>query len=123
MNESVFIQYAPIIIVVFVFLVQQRLVVTPDQLEKKHREILDDVDKKYTTKEAHGLFQNQTEIDAYVNADGEKLQSVAKPGDVKFVDLNGDGIISDADKTKIGKGMPDWTYGVSLGADWKGVDV
>ena len=70
-----------------------------------------------------GLFQNQTEIDAYVNADGEKLQSVAKPGDVKFVDLNGDGIISDADKTKIGKGMPDWTYGVSLGADWKGVDV
>lgn len=59
MSESVFIQYAPIIIVVFVFLVQQRLVVTPDQLEKKHREILDDVDKKYTTKEAHGLFQNQ----------------------------------------------------------------
>ena len=70
-----------------------------------------------------GLFQNQAEIDAHVNENGEKLQSQAKPGDVRFIDLNGDGVISDADKTKIGKGMPDWTYGVSLGADWKGIDL
>lgn len=70
-----------------------------------------------------GLFQNQSEIDNYVNDKGEKLQSSAKPGDVKFVDLNGDGVISDADKTKIGKGMPDWTYGVTIAADWKGFDV
>ena len=70
-----------------------------------------------------GLFQNQTEVDAYVNADGEKYQSAALPGDVRFVDLNGDGVISDADKTKIGKGMPDWTYGLTLSADWKGVDL
>lgn len=59
MDSSLFIQYAPVIIVVFIFLIQQRLVVTPEQLEKKHREILDDVEKKYTTKEAHSLFQNQ----------------------------------------------------------------
>lgn len=70
-----------------------------------------------------GLFQNQGEVDAYVNKDGAKYQSSALPGDVRFVDLNGDGIISDADKTKIGKGMPDWTYGVTLGADWKGIDL
>lgn len=57
--DSAFIQYAPIIIVVLVFLVQQRLVVTPEQLEKKHREILEDVDKKYTTKEASLSFQQQ----------------------------------------------------------------
>lgn len=70
-----------------------------------------------------GLFQNQAEIDAYVSADGQKLQASAKPGDVRFVDLNNDGVISDADKTKIGKGMPDWTYGVTLGAEWKGLDL
>ncbi len=70
-----------------------------------------------------GLFQNQAEVDAYVNADGAKYQSAALPGDVRFVDLNGDGVISDADKTKIGKGMPDWTYGFTLSADWKGLDL
>ncbi|NLX81524.1 MAG: SusC/RagA family TonB-linked outer membrane protein, partial [Proteiniphilum sp.] len=53
----------------------------------------------------------------------EKLQSAAQPGDVRFVDLNGDGVINDDDKTKIGKGAPDWTYGITLGADWKGIDI
>lgn len=70
-----------------------------------------------------GLFQNQAEIDAYVNADGAKILPDARPGDVRFVDLNNDGVISDADKTKIGKGMPDWTYGLTLNADWKGIDL
>lgn len=70
-----------------------------------------------------GLFQNQAEVDAYVNDKGEKIQPNAHPGDVRFVDLNGDGVISDEDKTKIGKGMPDWTYGFTLSADWKGFDT
>lgn len=70
-----------------------------------------------------GLFQNQAEIDAHVNSDGTMLQPSARPGDVRFVDLNGDGEISDDDKTKIGKGAPDWTYGFTLGGDWKGIDV
>lgn len=70
-----------------------------------------------------GIFQNQAEVDAHTNADGEKLQAAALPGDVRFVDLNNDGVISDADKTKIGKGMPDWTYGLTLSADWKGLDM
>jgi len=70
-----------------------------------------------------GLFQNQAEVDSYVNSSGQKLQASAQPGDVRFVDFNGDGIISDLDKTKIGKGMPDWTYGINLGADWKNFDI
>ena len=70
-----------------------------------------------------GIFQTQAEVDAYVNADGQKLLPSAMPGDVRFVDLNGDGVISDGDKTKIGKGMPDWTYGFTLSADWKGIDM
>lgn len=44
-----FIYYAPIIIVVLVFLVQERIVVTPEQLEKKHREIIKDIESRFTT--------------------------------------------------------------------------
>ena len=58
-----------------------------------------------------------------MNAQGEKLQPSAQPGDVRFVDFNGDGRITDEDRTKIGKGMPDWTFGFSLGAEWKGFDL
>ena len=71
-----------------------------------------------------GIFQNQAQIDAYVNSKGEKLQPKAQPGDVIFVDLNGDGKIGDdEDKTKIGKGDPDWTFGLNLGASYKWFDL
>ncbi|WP_291530742.1 SusC/RagA family TonB-linked outer membrane protein [Bacteroides sp. UBA939] len=70
-----------------------------------------------------GLFQNQDEIDAYVNKDGVKMQPEASPGDVRFVDFNKDGKVDDSDRTKIGKGMPDWTFGLTLGADYKGFDI
>ena len=69
-----------------------------------------------------GVFQNQEQIDAYVNGNGKKIQPNATPGDVIFVDYNGDGEISDADMTKIGKGMPDWTYGLNFSADYRGID-
>ena len=41
--------YSPILIAVMVFLIQQRIVVTPEQLERKHREILKDVEEKFVT--------------------------------------------------------------------------
>ena len=44
-------------------------------------------------------------------------------GDPTFVDRNNDGSITDADKTEIGKGMPDFTYGLTLTANWKGLDL
>lgn len=44
-----FLQYSPLIVVVMVFLIQQRVVVTPEQLEKKHREILADVEEHFAT--------------------------------------------------------------------------
>ncbi|MFA6872130.1 MAG: SusC/RagA family TonB-linked outer membrane protein, partial [Bacteroidaceae bacterium] len=71
----------------------------------------------------NGLFQNQAEVEAYVNESGTKLQSNAQPGDVRFVDSNQDGSIDDNDKMKIGKGMPDWTFGLTLNAEWKGFDL
>lgn len=42
-------QYSPIIIVVIMYLIQQRIVVTPEQLEKKHREILEDVENRFAS--------------------------------------------------------------------------
>ena len=42
-------QYSPIIIVVIMYLIQQRIVVTPEQLEKKHREILVDVENRFAS--------------------------------------------------------------------------
>lgn len=70
-----------------------------------------------------GIFQNQAEIDAHVNSKGAKLQPNAQPGDVRFVNVNNDDVLDDNDKTKIGKGMPDWTFGLSIGAEWKGFDL
>ncbi|TFH48387.1 MAG: hypothetical protein E4G92_03600 [Bacteroidia bacterium] len=53
------------------------------------------------------------------------------PGDVRFADLNGDGVINygtntvgnPGDRTVIGNTNPRYQYGFSLGADWKGVDL
>ncbi|MDR3059138.1 MAG: TonB-dependent receptor [Prevotella sp.] len=69
-----------------------------------------------------GIFQNQAQIDAYVNDKGEKLQPGAQPGDVIFVDRDNSGAIDEQDKTKIGKGTPDWTYGLNFQAAWKDID-
>lgn len=74
-------------------------------------------------KKTNGIFQNQAEVDAYVNKDGNKLQPKAVPGDVRFVDVDGDGVIGDGDRTMIGKGMPDWTVGFNLYVDYKGFDL
>lgn len=65
-----------------------------------------------------GIIQNQTEADAYNGKYGTALV----PGDVRFADVNGDNQITEDDRTKIGKGMPDWTYGLSLTATWRGFD-
>lgn len=70
-----------------------------------------------------GVFQSDREADAYRNDKGERLQPYAVAGDVKFVDYNEDGVIDDADRTMIGKGMPDWTFGFNLSASWKGFDL
>lgn len=69
-----------------------------------------------------GIFQSQAEVDNYTNSEGEKIMPNAVAGDVRFVDVDGDGAITAADRTKIGKGMPDWTFGLTYGLEWKGLD-
>ena len=69
-----------------------------------------------------GVFQNWDEINAYVNADGNLIQPNAQPGDFRWKDIDGNGVINDNDRTKLGKGIPDWTFGFTLTMDWKGFD-
>ena len=68
-----------------------------------------------------GVFQTQSEID-----NAKVVQEGAKPGDLIFVDQNGDGKISftdDSDKTYLGSAIPDFTMGLSLSASAKGFDI
>ena len=53
---------------------------------------------------------------------GVYQDKTTQPGDYKFVDLNGDGQITDADRTVIGNGYPKFTYGMNLTASWKNFD-
>ena len=69
-----------------------------------------------------GVFQNWDEINSYVNKEGNLIQPNAQPGDFRWKDINNDGVINDDDRTKLGKGIPDWTFGLTLTMDWKGFD-
>ena len=53
---------------------------------------------------------------------GYIYDGVKEDGTPNLRDVNGDGQISDADMTNIGKGLPDYTYGVTLNLAWKGLD-
>jgi regulator of RNase E activity RraA len=56
-----------------------------------------------------GIFQNQAQINSYVNANGQMILPNAKPGDFIWADTNGDGVITDADKVNLGNSVPKFT--------------
>ena len=67
---------------------------------------------------ADGIFHTQEEVDSYPHWDG------AVPGDVKFVDVNGDGVINANDKVRSDKtDEPRFVGGLTLGLNWKGWDL
>ncbi|WP_321335501.1 TonB-dependent receptor [uncultured Bacteroides sp.] len=71
-----------------------------------------------------GIFQNQAEIDSYVDKDGTKIQPNAKPGDFKFAKLGESGQLNDDDdRTFIGNPNPDIIYGFNLGFAYKSFDL
>lgn len=72
-----------------------------------------------------GLFTSQEEIDnlgyIYKDLNGN---STLRPGDVKYKDLNNDGVLDWKDQTEIGSGaMPHWTYGANVSLKYKGFDL
>lgn len=72
---------------------------------------------------AIGIFNSEEEVKAYANADGQLIQPNAAPGDIKFLDNNGDGQISDLDKVYMGSPFPDFEYGFGLQAAFHHFDL
>lgn len=73
---------------------------------------------------ADGILQNQDEVEAYVKpTDGTPYFSDQRPGDVRFVDQNQDGVIDEADKIMLGNPNPDFEAGIQLNAEYKGFYV
>ncbi|NME71195.1 SusC/RagA family TonB-linked outer membrane protein [Flammeovirga aprica] len=70
-----------------------------------------------------GIFRSQEELDAHVDAEGNPLQPNAGVGDVRFVDMNGDGVIDDDDKTNLGSAIPTFTGSFNIGLEYKGFDM
>ncbi|KQN39042.1 SusC/RagA family TonB-linked outer membrane protein [Pedobacter sp. Leaf41] len=70
-----------------------------------------------------GIFQSQAEINAYRGPNGTVLQPLAKPGDVKFANLNNDEAIDVNDRDFIGNGLPKFTYGITLNLGFRNWDL
>ena len=70
-----------------------------------------------------GLFQNQKEINDWIAAGNGIYQADVKPGDVKYVDVNHDGVINASDKVDLGNGLPKYTFGFNFSLAWKGFDL
>ena len=64
-----------------------------------------------------GLFQNQTEVDNHA------FQPGAAPGDIRFRDLNNDGVINEEDRTVIGNPNPTWLFSMNNTVAWKGLEL
>ncbi len=65
-----------------------------------------------------GIFESEEELRAYPHFDN------AKPGDFKFVDVNGDGVLDvNTDRAVVGNYMPDFSYGFNGQLSWKGLDL
>ncbi len=69
-----------------------------------------------------GVFQSEADLVSH-SKDGNRIQPAAAPGDVRYVDVNNDGVINDNDRTLIGDPNPDFTFGFSVSAQYKGFDL
>lgn len=76
---------------------------------------------------ADGILQ---EDDFYFDESSDKYilnsasqSGLTEPGDIKYKDINHDGIINDNDRTVIGKPFPDYMYGLNVNANYKGIDI
>ncbi|MEO8577964.1 MAG: TonB-dependent receptor, partial [Gemmatimonadales bacterium] len=67
-----------------------------------------------------GIYQNVAEIKAHLS---KTLNPPNQPGDIRFKDLNADGVINDDDRTFIGNPIPRLSYGLNLAGDFHGFDL
>lgn len=72
---------------------------------------------------ADGIFQNETEIKAHTDKNGNILQPNAQPGDIRFRDVDGNGSIDEKDKEYCGSGIPKLEVNLSFSGSYKGFDL
>ena len=71
-----------------------------------------------------GIFQSQEEIDAHaIQTIGSDKYSSTQPGDIRFKDLNNDGVINEDDRTILGSPTPSWTFSMNNRFEFYGVDI
>jgi len=71
-----------------------------------------------------GIFQNQQEVDAHaVQVPGNDPNNRTSPGDIRFKDLNNDGVINDKDRTYLGNPNPTFTFAMNNTFSYKGIDL
>ena len=70
-----------------------------------------------------GIFQSQAEVEAYTNSEGVMMQPNAKPGDFRWKDVDGDGVITDSDRDFLGSSIPKVTFGINLNLNYKNFDL
>lgn len=73
--------------------------------------------------QADGIFQNADEVAKHVSANGTLIQPNAQPGDIRFKDLNGDGVLDENDKEYSGSGIPKVEANLNFNASYQGIDL
>jgi TonB-linked SusC/RagA family outer membrane protein len=73
---------------------------------------------------SEGIFQSQSEVDNNLNTDGGLVtQNGAKPGDIRYKDINNDGQINSEDQTYLGSGIQKVNYGLNVRLEWNRFDL
>lgn len=71
-----------------------------------------------------GIFQSQEEVDRHaIQTIGSDQYTSTQPGDIRFKDLNNDGVINEDDRTILGSPTPSWTFSMNNSFSWKGFDL
>lgn len=92
-----------------------------EEIRRKNNQIGEWTDR-FWTYPTDGLFKSYEEIQSWADIDG-KNNATIKPGDIKYIDSNGDGLISADDQIIAGRGTyPRITYGLNMSVAWKGFD-
>lgn len=70
-----------------------------------------------------GIFQSTQDVTNYKSSTGTTIQGSAKPGDFKYADINGDGVIDDKDRVVLGNPNPKFTFGLNTNWNYKAFDL
>jgi TonB-linked SusC/RagA family outer membrane protein len=115
----------------FYYSVNANMATVTNRVEKLHPNLPSIIGDVYKTEPGHslasfygyvmeGIYQTQDEINKHLHGTNNPS---AKPGDIRFKDLNGDGIINDKDRDYLGNSIPKVSYGLNLSGGFKGFDL